>query len=537
MIQFQSLPALLLISLPLAGCISPSAGQTESPMRESVGTAPVDPADLGMSANLPAFDPCEEIRRQLAESRRAFSLLGSNGLSEQAARAEAALRSAELAADDARELAHNAAMDHLEAQNEMRRVETTRSDEADAFCREVLDLSGIGTTGSLSKTETEAGSHWVSFTVLEDPATDVYYLEQEEDPNSGERCRIALQETMFTEFPKYWDRTRDTRDRLNLATLELASTLRVKQEAEETARTTHERIRELREQWYASCEGAQRVHMAMNEMLELEQSLERCAGGEGLAGRIQRIELRLDAIELRAEDVTAEFGRTREEVAVIAPTGYRRGAEKHLAAAWDAMAAMNHALEVARGSSQRAMSAFARDRRDKAREHATRAQRSSDQIEEALGNVTKFFDRARFAAEEGLALYFQDGPENRARNAALSRMDLDGLLLEGLRTAITPEELNPVWAEHDLFATLPVWLSSFEQEGVLRMPAEALAPTRELLTFVQHSFRLCEPQTHAGGLVRKLLDDGHARTEQDAYLMLGEMCGLLTRLSAMTSDS
>jgi len=536
MIQLQRLPVLLLLALPLASCISSDGGQSGTRTDATQGVASIEPAELVIATVEPQVDPCEEIRRQLAESRRAFGLLGATSVRENRARSEAGLRKAENAADASRAVAVGAANEHLAAQKEMRRVDTTRSDEADAFCREVLELSGIGDTGSLSKRETGLASHWVAFTVLDDPATDVYYLEEDEDPNSGERSRIALQETIFTEFPKYWDRTRETRDRLNLAALELASTLRVKREAGEAAKQVRERISASRERWYASCEASLRAETALQEMLELEQSLERCAGGEGLSDRIQRLELRLESLDLRATELRAEFDRTREEVFMIAPSGYRHGSEKHLGAAWSLLGEMMISLEAGRGSTQRAMSAFARERRGKAREHATRAQRACDQVEEGFDGMVKFFDRARFAAEEGEASYFQDGPEVRARNAALSRMDLDGVLLGALRAAVPSENQEVSWDEHELWTSFPVWLSSFEREGVLRMPEGAVDAARGLLDYLETTFRPCEPKTLHAGVVHGLLESGQARTEQDAYLMLGELCSLMHRLSAMTAE-
>lgn len=536
MIQLQRLPILLLMGLPLASCISSDGGQSGARTDGTEQAASIEPAELVVATIEPQVDPCEEIRRQLAESRRAFGLLGASSVRENRARSESALRKAEGAADASRAVAAEAAGKHLAAQKEMRRVDATRSDEADAFCREVLELSGIGESGSLTKRETGLDSQWVAFTVLEDPATDVYYLEGDEDPNSGERSRIALQETIFTEFPKYWDRTRETRDRLNLAALELASTLRVKRESDEAAKQVRERITARRERWYASCEASQRAETALQEMLELEQSLERCAGGEGLSDRIQRLELRLASLDLRASELHIEFDRTREEIFVIAPSGYRHGSERHLAAAWAVLQEMLISLEAGRGSTERALSAFARERRDKTREHATRAQRACDQVEEGFGDMSKFFDRARFAAEEGEASYFQDDPETRARNAALSRMDLDGVLLEGLHDAVSAENLDAAWAEQELWTNFPVWLSSFEQEGVLRMPETAVDAARGLLTYLKATFRPCEPKVLHAGVVRGLLDSGHARTEQDAYLMLGELCSLMHRLSAMTNE-
>lgn len=536
MIQLQRFPVLLLLSLPLVSCISSDGGQSGTRTDATEGAASIEPLELVMATSLPKSDPCEEIRRQLAESRRAFGLLGATSVRENRARSEAALRKAEDTADASRAVAADAANDHLAAQKEMRRVDATRSDEADAFCREVLELSGIGESGSLSKRETGLAMQWVAFTVLEDPSTDVYYLESDEDPNSGERSRIALQETIFTEFPKYWDRTRETRDRLNLTALELASTLRVKREADESAKQIRERIAASRERWHASCEASLRAETALQEMLELEQSLERCAGGEGLSDRIQRLALRLESLDLRASGLRVEFDRTREEVFVIAPSGYRQGSEKHLSAAWALLGEMLASLEAGRGSTERALNAFARERRDKAREHATRAQRACDQVEEGFDGMVKFFDRARFAAEEGEASYFQDGPETRARNAALSRMDLDGVLLGALRAAVAPEHHDASWTEHELWTSFPVWLSSFEQEGVLKMPEDAADAARGLLDYLQATFRPCEPKTLHAGVVRGLLESGKARTEQDAFLMLGELCSLMRRLSAMAAE-
>ena len=536
MTQFKSLPISFLSAFLLAACISAPGDRSGDQTEEAAVANPAGPADLMIVPVEPAFDPCEEIQRQLAESRRAFSQLGVKGVAQKQARSLLALRKAETAADASLELAYQAANAHLEAQNEMRRVDAARSDEADTFSREVLELSGVGEMGSLAMRETGADSKWIAFTVLEDPATDVYYLENSEDPNSGERNRIALQETMFTEFPKYWDRTRETRDRLNFATLALASTMRVKREADENAKSVHEHIERNRERWYASYEASQRADTALQEILELEQSLERCGGGEGLASRIQRIGTRLELLGLRSEELTLEFDRTSEEVSVIAPTGYRQGTEEHLDAAWALLGEMKISLESARGSEYRALHAFAGERRDKAREHANRAQRACDQVEDGLIDLNKFFDRARIAAEEGQALYFQDAPETRARNVALSRMDLDGLLLKGLRVAIPAENHNELWEQFELWSSLPVWLSSFEQEGAQLMPQEAGEAAHDLLSYLQRVFRPCEPKAMHPALIPGMIAGGQARSEQDAYLMLSDLCGLIGRLNEMVAN-
>lgn len=524
--------AALFLVLPLSACLIPGDYSGRG-VEEVVKTESPDSASEEIEVN---FDPCEEIRRQLADSRRAFSIADANELTDKRKQCEQALRDAELEADESRNLARKAANDHLQAQNELRRVEALRSDEADAFCREVLELSGIGKKGSLTMKEAPAGRHWEAFSVLEDPPTDVYYLEVDEEPNEGERCRIALQETMFTEFPKYWDRTRETRDRLNLATLDLASTLREKREAEEAAGLIHDKIQGARERWYAACDALQRANNSLLEMLELEQSLERCAGGEGLAGRIQRIELRLMGLELRATDALDEFDRTREEVFVVAPPGYREGSEKHLEASWELLGSILDAQATVRGYLDRAMHAFADELRDEARDHANRAQRGCDEIEGQLSQVSKYFERARFAASEGQATYFQDGPETRHRNATLSRMDLDYILLTSLRDALQEDEGNPAWTDLELWSSLPAWLSAYEESGLSRVPEEAYDSTLELVTFVEENFRPCEPKARGFGVLNSFLEGGHAKTEKDAYLLLGELCGLMRRLNSMLAE-
>ncbi len=534
MTQLHRFPLVFLCSLALVGCASSNRRPSGSAVEKAVKSNSVDVLAAELAAN---FDPCEEIRRQLAESRRAFSHLGASDLIEQQGRSELALRETEAAADASRALARRFANDYLAAQKVVRRVEAQRSDEADAFCREVLELSGIGARGSLTKSEARFDTHWEAFTVLEDPPSDVYYLEEDEDLNSGERSRIALQETIFTEFPKYWDRTRETRDRLNLATLELATTLDAKVRAEEDARVAHEKIHKARERFYASCESAQRLDTSIREMIELERSLDRCGGGEGLAGRLQRIEARLDGLDLRLNEAASEFDRTCEEVAIVAPPGYRRGTEKHLDGAWAALEQIHDSAESIRGSLERALTAFANDNRDKAREHATRAQRGCNKIEESLANVGKFFDRARFAANEGMALYFDDGPDARMRNAALSRMDLDNAILESLRAAVAPAELDAAWDEMEIWVGIPAWLSSFEQEAVVRVPSEAIAKLRELHQFLQQEFRPCEPMALGTGVLQSFQASGHARTEQAAYQLLGETCGLMRRLGALLAEA
>ena len=457
-------------------------------------------------------------------------------MAESCARLELVLRKTESDADASRNKASRVANDHVAAQEELRRVEAQRSDEADAFCREILELSGIGTGGSLTKKEASEGSHWEAFTVLEDPPTDLYFLVNDEDPNAGERSRIALQETMFTEFPKYWDRTRETRDRLNLATLNLASTLRAKRETEEAASLYHGKIRDSRERWYASREALQRVETALSEMLELEESLERCAGGEGLAGRIQRIELRLEVLELRFTEAGSEFDRTREEIAVMAPPGYREESEEHLEAAWGLLQQIAARSQAVRRSLRRALHSFAEEERDQAREHATRSQRACDDIEEQLQDVSKFFDQARFSASEGQASYFQDGPDVRSRNAVLSRMDLDYALMISLRDASDLDELDHTWSELELWSSLPGWLSAYEDRGLSRVPEEAYEGVRNLLGFLQETHRPCEPKARGARLLKSFIEGGYARTEQEAYLLFGELCGLMRRLSAMIAE-
>ena len=59
--------------MPFSACFAPGSGSEISGVREVV-----TPKSANDAAELEVhFDPCEEIRRQLADSRRAFSIVNA----------------------------------------------------------------------------------------------------------------------------------------------------------------------------------------------------------------------------------------------------------------------------------------------------------------------------------------------------------------------------------------------------------------------------------------------------------------------------
>ena len=524
------LPGFLALTL-LAACQGPTVDSTPSRMdetREVQRQALSEPVIVQSTV-----DPCEELTDQLRELRAAYGNMNLEELEAREAREGAQHEAAKADADAARETARRRTEAYKLAQDHQRRQLAVQQAEADEFRQYVLRSSGIGAEGSLEPKESMHGRTWETFTVMEEPPTHLYYVVHDDDPNSKDRNRLALQETMFTEYPKYRERTQSTREALDRAIDELEARFAEKREADVAARDALTAVEETRDRWITKRRQHENALAVAHSIVELERALDRCNGKAGLGNRIARAAARVRGFESRIAGQREELERTREDVSTIAPEGYRAGTRKHLNRAGNVLRNASDGIARAEEIHEQARHAFASGRTEEARTILSAFEETCSVVDEHLAGVGVHFGRARFAASEGQALYFEDDAELRERNGSLSRMNRDHEVLTSLRATMPAEFIDEDWANAELWSKLPEWLNQHRLAGSVELENETEILLYEFRTALERAFRPCEVHGAGSSAVTGLILGEKARDLSEALVILAEGCSLIQRIDAL----
>lgn len=526
-LRFRSLLALTL----LAACQAPVKDTTPARLDE---TPEVEREALHEPVVVrSSVDPCEELADQLRELREAYRDMDLVELEAREARELARHEAAKADADAAREEARRRTESYALAQDHQRRQAAIQQAEADEFRQAVLKSSGIGLEGSLEPKEAMHGRTWEAFTVIEEPPTLLYYVVHDDDPNSKDRNRLALQETMFTEYPKYRERTKGTREALQAAGDALEQSFAEKREADVAASDALTVVEETREHWIMRRRQHENALAVGQTIVELERALDRCNGQAGLGNRIARAAARVRGFEARLDGQEEELVRAREDVHTIAPEGYRAGTHKHLNRAANVLVNAREGISGAEELLDQARHAFASGQVEEARTLLRTLDRTCTSVEEHISGVGVHFGRARFAAHEGQALYFEDDAELRERNGSLSRMNRDHRILESLRAALSAEFIDEAWATAELWSKLPEWLNEHRAAGTVELDNETEVLLYEFRTALERAFRPCETHGAGSSSVTSLMHAEEARDLSQALVILAEGCSLLQRIDAL----